>query len=90
MAKVKVKNEKTEGGNLPEGVKIIDLSPEKRVELYQKELQKFDSMGVEVYGVSVGVEMVYSKSGIIPRMVLVDVLTQKKENETKATQENSK
>ncbi len=71
MAKAKLKKE---GETIPEGMKIIDLSPEKRSELYQTALRKFDEESVKIYGISVGVELAFSPQGIKPKMVLVDTL----------------
>lgn len=79
-AKLKEKKEIVES-NIPEGVNIIDLSVEKRIELYQQALTKFDQEGTKTYGVSVGVEMKFSPQGIVPRMVLVDMLKKKDENQ---------
>lgn len=87
MAKPKVKAVE-EAGQIPEGVKIIDLSQEKRIELYQKALAKFDKEGSEVYGISIAAQLKYTAQGIIPSLSLVDLLS-KRNNETQ-TQEGDK
>lgn len=84
MAKVKAKD-----SGVQEGTKILDLSPEKRSELYQEALKKFDQEGVATYGITIDVELVFNKKGVVPRLVLVDVLTQK-QNEEKAKQVQAK
>ena len=77
-AKLKPKTEKVEDA-VPEGTKIIDLSPEKRGELYEEALKKFDKESVETYGFTLDVELVFNKKGVVPRMVKVDILTLKNE-----------
>lgn len=81
MAKAeKKKLDSADGALLPAGMQAKDLSVEKRSELYQQALAKFDKEATELYGMSVGVELKYTKQGIIPIMVVVDVL-KNKENE---------
>ena len=80
MAKLKAKEKVEEVvGNIPEGMKIIDLTVEKRMELYQQAVQKFDEEMSKTYGLSLGVELNFKASGITPKMVLVDLLAKKNE-----------
>jgi hypothetical protein len=81
---MKAKLKEKEVDSVPEGMKIIDLSVEKRIELYQELLKNFDAENSKVYGVSVGVEIKFAPQGIVPRMVLVDLLANK--NEPKPTE----
>ena len=76
---------KIEGG-MPEGMKASDLSVEKRMELYGQEVARFDKEMSETYGVSLGVELKFSPKGIIPTMVLVDLLSKKNVKNSEATQ----
>lgn len=55
-----------------------DLSLEKRVEMYSKEFDKFKSDMENTFGLRIDMELVFNPRGIVPRMVLVDLL--KKEN----------
>lgn len=87
MAKVKVKESVVDNG-IPNGMKASDLSVEKRFALYQAALKKFDEEASKIFGVSVGVELKYTPRGIVPAMVLVDLLKANAEKETK--QEPSK
>lgn len=81
MAKVKIKEKVEEVvGNIPEGMKIIDLTVEKRMELYQQVVQKFDEEMSKTYGLSLGVELSFSPQGIKPKMILVDLLAKKNES----------
>lgn len=86
MGKAKLKEK--EVGNIPEGMQIKDLSPEKRSELYQVELQKFDAEMTKVYGISLSAEISYTPRGIFPRLVLVDTLTKANEQKANPTKEN--
>lgn len=86
MAKAKVKKE----NELPKDVKIIDLSPEKRGELYEKALQEFDKSCVETYGYTLDVELVFNKKGVVPRLVKLDVLTLKNEQDKRQNEAKTK
>jgi hypothetical protein len=86
MAKAKAKEE-----GVPAGTKIIDLSAEKRGELYEEALKKFDAESVETYGYTLDVELVFNKKGVVPRMVKLDILTlrneQAKQNKVQETRQ---
>lgn len=87
--KAKVKKVEDKISDLPVGMKVIDLSTEKRIELYQKALSEFDSEATKMYGVSISVELSYTKAGIKPIMVLVDML-KVQQNESKLKETNKK
>lgn len=87
--KAKLKEKKKEVvGVIPDGMQAKDLSVEKRIELYQEVVKKFDAEMSQIYGLSIGVELNISTKGIFPKMVLVDLLANK--NEGKKTNEEAK
>lgn len=61
------------------GMQAKDLSLEKRVELYNKEYEKFKNDMSEQYGLTLDVELIYHPKGTMPRMVIVDLLAKKNE-----------
>lgn len=87
MAKAKNKEVKaeivsSESGAVPtpyQGMQAKDLSLEKRVELYGKEFDKFKSDMANQFGLNIDVEVMVHPKGIMPRMVLVDLLAKKDE-----------
>lgn len=85
MAKVEKKKEVKVEEGIPAGMTAKDLSLEKRMQLYQTALKKFDDESSATYGISVSTELKITPQGIIPRMVLVDLL--KKNDGEKATPE---
>lgn len=82
---MKAKLKKKEENSVPEGIKIIDLGVEKRIELYQTELRKFDDEMSKTYGVTLSVELKFNPKGIVPSIVLVDLLDKKNAKQTPPT-----
>lgn len=62
------------------GIKITDLSVEKRIELFVKSYQEFEKKGAETFGCKLGVELNYLPQAIVPKLVVIDLL---KKDETK-------
>ena len=76
---------------IPDGMEIKDLSVEKRIELYQKVLKDFDTEMSATFGVSLGAEIKFSPKGIVPVIVLIDLLAKKNEPQNpEAPKENPK
>jgi len=72
MAKAKEKEVKSD-------LQIKDLPYEKRMELFNKELETFMKKESEIYGITLGVEIMWSPRGAAPRIVLLDLLAKKDE-----------
>lgn len=66
-AKVKTKEEVKEVGGK-------NLSLEKRMELYEKDFNKFKETMSEQWGLSLGLELMYTPRGMFPRLTLVDLM----------------
>lgn len=72
MAKAKPKSNLS--GKVISSTQLKDLSVEKRVELFNKEFEDFKTHTENNFGLKIDVEIVFNKKGIIPRVVLVDLL----------------
>jgi hypothetical protein len=81
MAKAQLK--KKEEVVKEEGFKAIDLTAEKRIELFVQAYQKFEKESAETFGVKLGVEQNYLPQAIVPKLVVIDLL---KKNENKPTE----
>lgn len=84
MAKAKIKAKK----NIPEGMTLKDLSFEKRRELFIEKFTEFNKTQDTDLGVSIGLEIAWTKQAAVPRMVLVDLLTKENENEKQQTEDS--
>lgn len=73
--------------NVPtiEGMKASDLSPEKRIELFQVEFNKFNTEMADKFGLALGAEILATPKAIVPRIVLVDLLANKGNEQAKAS-----
>lgn len=76
IMKAKLKNKKSD---VPLGVKIIDLSVEKRTELFIEEFDKFTKESSEVFGIGIIPELVYNTRGLVPRLAALDLLKKNEE-----------
>ena len=80
VKKAQLKNKEETVEVLPEGIKIKDLTVEKRIELFIKSYQEFEKKGIETFGCKLGVEQNYLPQAIVPKLVVIDLL---KKDETK-------
>lgn len=83
MAKAKVKE--IEVLTIPEGMKASDLSQEKRIEIFQSVFDKAKEGWANDFGLALDVEIVFNPKGVVPRLVVVDLL-QKKDEQKNPTQ----
>lgn len=70
---------------VPTGMSAKDLSVEKREELFQEAMQTFLNEAGETYGLTIDVQLIITRRGIVPRLVYIDLLknTDGKQAETK-------
>ena len=73
-AQLKTKEVGAVTGNASSGIKVTDLSPEKRVELFVQSYQNFEKESIETFGVKLGVEQNYLPQAIVPKLVVIDLL----------------
>lgn len=58
-----------------------DLSLEKRVALYQEEFDKWKKEMADRYGLTLGVELTGYPKALVPQMVLLDLMKNKKDGQ---------
>lgn len=82
MAKAK----KVEKVNTISAMNLSDLSLEKRIEVFNKRRDEFLKTSSDELGLTENCELVFDRRGIVPRIVIIDLLAKQNENQNQPSQ----